>query len=132
MRHSVWIVVLSRFVLPSIGLIYCLYTVVICSLEWPYVVWVRALRILRLDFAFVLMFCECFLKVNMGSRVTPRMVGFGFTGTIVLKRVIWGCALIWVLCGVIKVMEDLLGETFILFAVSQLSIVWMYVMFVSW
>ena len=94
----------------------------ICSLEWPYVVWVRALRTLSLDLALVLIFSECFRKVNIGSRVTPRRVGFGFTGTVVLNRVIWGCALIWVLCGVIRVMEDLLGETFSLFAVSQFSI----------
>ena len=82
----------------SMGLMYCLYTVVICSLECPYVVCVSALSTLSLDSAFVFMFSECFLKVAMGSRVTPRRVGFGFTGIGVLKRVTSGCALICVFC----------------------------------
>lgn len=68
----------------SVGLMNCLYTCVMCSLECPYFVCVSARSTFSLLFALVFMLSVCCLNVSMGSSVTPRIVGFGLTGIGVL------------------------------------------------
>ena len=66
----------------STGLMYCLYILVVSSLECPYVVWVRARMTFSLVLAFVLMLSVCCLKVIPLSSVSPRMV----IGRVIVDR----------------------------------------------
>ena len=60
------------------------------SLEWPYVLWVRALNTLRRVLALVFTLETCSLKVIPLSKVSPRIVGVGEWGIGVLLRVMVG------------------------------------------
>ena len=104
MRNAVFCVIcnLSRCVLAMsgcqavwayvrIGRMYCLYVVVMSSLECPYVVCVRALMTFRRVLAFVLIVSVWCLNVMPLSSVTPNMVGVFVTGMGVLFRVTCGC-----------------------------------------
>ena len=72
------------------GLMYCLNSVVISSLEWPYVVCVSARRTFSRCWALVFVISVCCLNVMPLSIVTPRIFVVGVVGMGVLFRVIWG------------------------------------------
>ena len=59
----------------SMGLMYCLYTRVMSSLDWPNVVLVSARRTLRRVFALVFMLSVCGENLIFLSYVTPSVVG---------------------------------------------------------
>lgn len=103
------------------GLMNCLYIVVIDSLECPYVVVVSARMTFSLPLALFLMLVICGLNVMPVSYVAPRIVVLGVRGMGVLLSVT--CGRVWysLLYGVISVREDLFAETFILLFSSQTS-----------
>ena len=103
----------------------CLYSVVMSSLEWPYVVCVSALRTFRRCLALVLMSVVCGLNVIILSKVTPRILGVLLMGSGVLFSVTCGVMLSSLLYGVMRVSEDLFAETLSLFVLSQSSKEWM-------
>lgn len=104
-----------------IGLMNCLYSVVIDSLECPYVVFVSARSTLSLCLALVLVSCVCCLNVAPVSYVTPRILVVLLCGMVLLLSVTWGCTVYSLLCGVISVSDDLVGETVMRLCVSQCS-----------
>ena len=68
-----------------------------------------ALRTLRREFAFVVMFLTCGEKVKCVSKVMPRIFGSLSRGTGALLIVMCGCVLDWLYCGVKSVTDDLCG-----------------------
>ena len=58
----------------SLGLMYCLYTRVMFSLDWPNFVSVSARRTLRRVFALVFMLLVCGMNDMLLSYVTPSVV----------------------------------------------------------
>ena len=62
------------------------------------------------------------VKVNKGSKVTPRIFGFLSVGTGMLLMASWRLAPTWLVQGVKRVVEDLSGAIFILLALAQSSI----------
>ena len=100
---------------------YCLYVVVISSLECPYVVCVRALMTFSRVLAFEFIVSVWCLNVMPLSSVIPKIVGVFVTGMGVLLMVTCGCTVYSLLWGVISVTDDLFAETLSLFCVSQCS-----------
>ena len=103
------------------GLMYCLYSVVMSSLECPNVVCVSALRTFKRVLAGVFILSVCCLNVTPLSSVTPRIFVVGVTGMGVLFSVMCGWALYSLLNGVRRVSVDFVVETFSLFCESQCS-----------
>ena len=108
------------------GLMYCLYVCVMSSLEWQYVLWVRARSTFRRVLALVFTLEMCSPKVNPLSKVSPRIVGVGVCGIGVLLSLTMGCMLYSLFQGVIRVSVDLVGETLSLLLLSHCSSVLMY------
>ena len=69
---------------------YCLYVVVMSSLECPKVVCESARMTFSRFLALVLIVSVCCLNVIPLSNVTPRMVGVWVTGMGALLIVMWG------------------------------------------
>ena len=61
------------------------------------------------------------VKVNSGSKVTPRILGFLLVGTGTLSMVIRGLAFTWLVQGVKRVTDDFSGAMPILLALAQLA-----------
>ena len=59
-----------------IGLVIALYVVSMVSFCLPYFVVVRDLRMFMVFAAFSLTLVICLLKVNLGSKVTPNILGY--------------------------------------------------------
>ena len=108
------------------GRMNCLYSVVIDSLECPYVVCARALSMFSLDLAGVLMYCVCCLNVAPLSNMSPRILVVSLCFMFLLLSVMTGIVLYSLLYGVMSVVYDLDGSTCILLCVSQCSRVCMY------
>ena len=74
------------------GFMMALYVVRMVSLSWPQVVPVRAFSTCRRLDALAAMLVTCGVKVNRGSNITPRILGFLLVGTGVLLMVTDGSA----------------------------------------
>ena len=98
---------------------YCLYILVMSSLECPYVVFVRERMTFSRFLAFLFMLSVCCLNVIPLSSVTARMVGVSLNEMGLPFSVMWGCTPYSRVHGVMSVTEDLFAETFILFVASQ-------------
>ena len=92
------------------------------SLSWPQDVPARAFRTWRRLDALAAMSETWGVKVNKGSKVTPKIFGFLSVGTGTLLMASWRLAPTWLVQGVKRVVEDLSGAIFILFALAQSSI----------
>ena len=75
------------------GLMNVLYTVVMSSLECPYVVCVSARRTFSRVVHLELIVLVCLLNVEPRSYVTPRILGVFVLGMGVLFNVTCGCVL---------------------------------------
>ena len=87
---------------------------------------VSARRTFSLRLVLMFIVSVCFLNVRSGSSITPRSVGLGLTWMGVLYSKTHGCAAISLSKEFIRVKDDLLGEIFSLFEVSQVSSWLMY------
>ena len=93
----------------------------IVSLSWPQEVPARALRTWSRLEALAVMSARWGVKVNSGSKVTPRILGFLLVGTGTLSMVIRGLAFTWLVQGVKRVTDDFSGAMPILLALAQLA-----------
>ena len=92
------------------------------SLSCPQLVPAKALRICSRDEALAAVEVTWGAKVNMGSRVTPKIFGVLLRGTSVLFRVTWGWAWYCLVHGVNRVTVDLSGAMRSLFSMDQSEI----------
>jgi len=84
--------------------------VVRVSLDCPQVVPHRALRVLLRCCIFLATILACSLKVNIVSKVTPRILGWRARGRSELLMNIWGCTMASLVSGVKRVTVDLHEE----------------------
>ena len=110
----------AGWVYMSMGLMYCLYTRVMCSLDWSNVVLASAWRTLRRVLALVLMLSVCVMTFPM-SYVAPCVVAVLMYVMGVFSSVIVGCVLYLRDQGMIRVSVDFDEETLILFERSHCS-----------
>ena len=81
---SLMVVDQEGFEYSRMGRVMALYVWVMVSMDLPHLVVVRDLMMLRDFLAFSAVFAMCLLKVSLGSKVMPRIFGFGLVGIRVL------------------------------------------------
>ena len=77
----------------SMGLVMALYVAMIVSFCVPHVVDVSALSICIVWRALVIVISMCLLYVSLGSRVSPRIFGMMFMGSVMLSICSSSCVL---------------------------------------
>ena len=100
------------FVYSSLGLMIVLYVVFSVSLLFPQCVDVSAFRILMLSLPFLASVSMCLLYCNLGSNVSPRILGFFSVGSVVLFILSCSVVLYCAGSGVISVVVVLVGFSF--------------------
>ena len=79
------------------------------SFWWPHEVPARAFRMLRRLLLFVAIVLVWGVKVNEGSKVTPRIFGVFSRSSVELRHVTWGWELSCLDQGVKRVTDDFEG-----------------------